>query len=252
MLDRAFGIEFEFMPGESFRYTNKYVERCIDFGAVSRALSEHALYWEMHPDCGGVEIKTRKLFNKDWPEVRKFCTMAEDVLGGGPSIALGTHVHVDVSEFAREKKQLLTSLWMFLEPAILLMVPPNRRDNRWCSPLTTGRYPYSWKGLRDATLATRYCDLPSKLAIGFSGFGTLECRLHESTLKYDTIKPWTHMLQAIVEFSSTVEGTMRLSSLDESTEPMDLLEEILASAWPEDRNKTVMRNLEARCKAHAS
>lgn len=243
MVNRTFGIEFEFGLGEEFlcrggTYTS------INWRRLSSTLRNHNFLWDRHEDCGGIELATPVLRESDWPLVASFCEFARTTLQGTTAGDWGTHVHVSVEDLDGPARLLLTGLWTELEPTLFRLVAPKRRENHWCWPLRLSGY--SWESLRQAALFGRWQELPSKRAIGFSGFDTLECRLHHCSLDVAELEPWTHMLQALVECAS-VESPATLDKLLHLYEdPMDVLTHIVDTYLGCSIGAPVVANLKER------
>jgi len=233
---RRFGIELEFsVPYDGDRYNDGDLcdcdlcldERVHDSGPmaaedIASALSEsgvpcvapgytHAVtpnIWKIVPD-GSLEngwelVSPPMQWDTANVQVRTACEVLQS-LGCRATSNCGLHVHHDVGDMTTRTAAMLARNWDSCRSATERLVERDRIYSEWCR-----REP---PNIRDAqcTIAE---DLPLSEFLYIDGeryrqlnwtcwnsYGTVEVRMHESTLNADTILAWVAYSQSIVEAS---------------------------------------------------
>lgn len=210
---RAFGIEFEFGYGSWDHYypftdndDDSEWEEDIDdevrrFERHLRATSGVDMCgWSVGTDCGGIEVRTPICTDQDWDRIIAVVDAAGD-LGAYEGDEWGTHFHTDIRNLSEPQLHVLTAYWILVEPAMLRLVSTGRAHSGWCNSL--GGHDRAsiatWEDLRQYSL--RYHTFPSKRAISFSCFGTIECRLPACTVDARHMQPWVWLMRGLVDDS---------------------------------------------------
>ncbi len=182
-------------------------------------------------DQRGIEFKTAPLQGQIGEDtLRKCCSLLLDS-GYKVNTSCGTHCHIGIPEAMGDSTELvqerLKNLVLFLtvfEPAVLTLLPKDRRDNSYCCRISDRyavfkdiktlqennfkkekQFDHFWYSTKDET---RLKSVKTSHAVrGRDGFnfnsihhrGTLEVRLHEGTLDADRIIHWVALHSAIVD-----------------------------------------------------
>jgi hypothetical protein len=135
------------------------------------------------------ELVTPKLFGAHgFERIRTLCRVAARA-GADANVTTGLHVHVDAWNCTiRDARHLLT-FWHHIQPVVLMLVPPSRRANSYCKPVTP-----EWvaavnamRSLSSIRQDNRYYNL--NLA-AYGRHGTFEFRLHSGTFNADKVISW--------------------------------------------------------------
>ena len=189
----AFGVEFE-----GFGST---------FGDLENALTEAGLparsegynhetrdHFKLVPDGSirgpnSFEIVTPKLFGADgFAKLRTLCRVVRR-LGGDANVSTGLHVHVDAWNCRIHDARRLLALWQRIQPVVLMLVPPSRRANQFCKPVTPElvRSVDAMRSIAQLGRIDRYWDLNLS---AYAKHGTFEFRLHPGTFNADKVVSW--------------------------------------------------------------
>ena len=137
----------------------------------------------------------------------------------------GLHVHMDMTQLSKAKmKHVLVNfarLWVRLEPLLLAVVPPSRRDNQYCeqvAPFLRGKdlrrlwYGHEYFMARDVKELLnpngKYhtVNFPDEDRL----YHTIEVRLHSGTVEAWKIKRWVKLcLQLLEVCKASWDGKMR-------------------------------------------
>lgn len=189
----AFGVEFE-----GFGSTFQGLERALtEAGLPARSEGynhETRDHFKVVPDgsirgADPFEIVTPKLFGADgFAKLRTLCRVVRR-LGGDANASTGLHVHVDAWNCRIHDARRLLALWHRIQPVVLMLVPPSRRSNQFCKPVTAElvRAVDAMRSIAELRRIDRYWDLNLS---AYAKHGTFEFRLHPGTFNADKVVSW--------------------------------------------------------------
>lgn len=143
-------------------------------------------------DCFGIEIKILTRMS-DTKNLEKLCQWLKDN-DAQVNKSCGLHVHLDVKNSTKHKREKLAETFKALLPAMSKMVSPSRRDNRYCQS-TVSFEKYSAVNL--STIAR---------------YGTIEVRLHNGTTDFAKIYNWISFLQKVKVYGLSCKTVLPHSS----------------------------------------
>ena len=219
---QTFGIEFELTCDEPDAREGAAWQQRAD--ALRAALAErvptapkaeyyvpqdrknHAV-WNVEGDAScGWEVTSRVLFGiEGLREVADACNAIADAagrLGLHVNAKTGTHVHLAWNLDLGALRRLMI-LAAYFEPALMSLVAPSRANNRYCvsvkrrlKRLLDLPSLQAWRE-RFARLRARYLAFnPANL---FSGYGTVEVRLHSGTIEAPKILLWVSLMMRMLD-----------------------------------------------------
>jgi len=278
---RRFGIELEFSvpygsgdpdPDEcdcALCRENYGRERCGQLSAESIASElnaagvpctapgyTHAVYpgtWKIVPD-GSLEngwelVSPPMQWDAANVQVRTACAVLKD-LGCRATSDCGLHVHHDVGDMTTRTAAMLARNWQACQSATERLVERDRLYSEWCR-----RTPRS--------ITNAQCDIAEDLPLSeflyidgeryrqlnwtcWNSYGTVEVRMHESTLDADAILAWVAYSQSIVEASMEcryldsvrdVDGALNQLRIRRAAGPFRTRSKLLSKARPAPRSQ---------------
>jgi hypothetical protein len=170
----------------------------------------HAIFpgsWKIVPDGSlqnGYELVSPPI---QWEVAREQVTTACEVLsrlGCESTSDCGLHVHHDVGDLNVERATLLAHNWNTCQSQSDRLVDPYRINSEWCYPgpsnLIASQCNYSGEVLHHFLGIDGERYRPLNWTCWFN-YGTVEVRMHESTLVADEILAWVAYTQSIIEAS---------------------------------------------------
>ncbi len=121
----------------------------------------------------------------------------------------GLHIHFDAREFNLSTWKRLFKNWINYQNIIDGMLPPSRRENRYCRNLLNGSNITAMFNRIDAARSLiefiriwsdRYFVINTK---SYAIHGTVEFRQHSGTVEFEKIEKWIRLLDGLVKFSQT-------------------------------------------------
>lgn len=222
---RCFGIELEVARNVTI---NRLVDavKLADPKRECRGTSSYCQdsgnnYWHVKFDrsCGsrqgegGWEVASYKASGAK--DLVKISDMGKVLKAAGAQINdnCGYHIHAELADFNSGQAATLVATWMKIEPLIMEMCPPNRRNNIYCRPLRTAK-PCTEKQAQDPTTfwmtvrpngfdnnERRVSLNMANYAMGGAAKRTAELRLPEGTLDPKDIKNWARLFVHFVNFT---------------------------------------------------
>ncbi len=135
------------------------------------------------------ELVTPKLFGAvGFDRIRTLCKIAVRE-GGDANASTGLHVHVDAWNCTIRDARNLLAFWHRIQPVVLLLVPPSRRTNHFCKPVTPALVEavHAMRSVSQLGRIDRYYNL--NLA-AYARHGTFEFRLHSGSFNADKVVSW--------------------------------------------------------------
>src|SRR5690349_7325527 len=181
-MPRRFGIELEHANNMNHMAFASELERrgvTVDHSATGRYSSRGYAGWQVKHDGSiratidhpyQIELVSPPLpFNESGREsVKRAVTIAKQT--GKVNRSCGFHVHVEASDLTPAKFSLLQHFFNSWKKVLLSYVSASRRNNHFCKPMCSARDRYVALNL-----------------VPFSLRGTVEFRLHQSTLNENKI-----------------------------------------------------------------
>lgn len=135
------------------------------------------------------ELVTPKLFGADGFAKLRTLTRVVGQNRGTVNASCGLHVHVDAWNCTIHDARKLIALWLRIQPVVLNLVPPSRRRNTYCKPVTAELVARVNRMRSISQLGTldRYWNLNLS---AFARHGTFEFRLHSGTFNADKVTSW--------------------------------------------------------------
>ncbi len=121
----------------------------------------------------------------------------------------GLNIHFDAREFNLSTWKRLFKNWINYQNIIDGMLPPSRRENRYCRNLLNGSNITAMFNRIDAARSLiefiriwsdRYFVINTK---SYAIHGTVEFRQHSGTVEFEKIEKWIRLLDGLVKFSQT-------------------------------------------------
>jgi hypothetical protein len=189
----AFGVEFEGFGVPAVRLAQALSESGIPTATEGynhstrdhfKVVSDSSIRGE-----SPFELVTPKLFGAHgFERLRTLCRVVARE-GGDANVTTGLHVHVDAWNCTIRDARNLLGLWHRIEPVVLLLVPPSRRANSYCKPVTPALVEAvsAMRSISQLGRIDRYHNL--NLA-AYARHGTFEFRLHSGTFNADKVVSW--------------------------------------------------------------
>lgn len=245
---RRFGIELEFSlsrdvgmcldeeddfdaPAAGHRLTNQmspaFIATRLDHAGVPCEAPgyTHRIepgMWKIVPD-GSVEhgyelVSPPMQWAAAQVQVRAACQVLRD-LGCHSTHDCGLHVHHDVGDMSVTLAPVLAHNWDTCYPQSARLVDPNRQYGDWCKPAPHRRIEqlrtFTGRSVQEFISIDHERYRPLNWTCWFN-YGTVEVRMHESTLDADEILAWVAYTQSIIETSmsgSVIEPTEDFETL---------------------------------------
>lgn len=114
--------------------------------------------------------------------IDKFCRLAQDFK---LDTCCGFHIHLDMSRSDDFERERIAAGFALMEDVWHCFVPSTRRDNRFCYPIqqTDEGFPYNMSNCRQCWLNL----------YALRDHGTIEIRLHSSTLNAEKVGNWAKL-----------------------------------------------------------
>lgn len=138
----------------------------------------------------------------------------------------GLHIHFDARQFNLSTWKRLFKNWINYQNIIDGMLPPSRRENRYCRNLLNGSNITAMFNRIDAARSLiefiriwsdRYFVLNTK---SYAIHGTVEFRQHSGTVEFEKIEKWIRLLDGLVKFSEFgLSDSNTLESMERFLEP---------------------------------
>lgn len=205
--NRRFGVEFEFAT-----YPR------ISWEEMQTFLSDNGYgHWTMTPDGSQFEVKTPILSGANgFKAMKGFLNKIKNGVGAYCTHYDGLHVHHDAPEFIgnRELVNAIVEGWVDNMPEIWAMVAPRRRQHAACPSWgdeeieSLKTISPSWYGGENVS-GEGWISTGSRRDLNIRALarhGTIEIRLHEGNLDYDTVASWVKFGQKFIQ--SVIDGTL--------------------------------------------
>lgn len=183
--------------------------------------------WKIVPDGSvsyGYELVSPPLQWSRSDEVRAACAVLRD-LGCGPHRTCGLHVHHDTGDLTAKTAPILAKNWAACMPHTRRLVDQDRLYSEWCDT-TQERSTNLQCNYEGATLqGFLELDYERYRALNWtcwSGYGTVEVRLHESTTDAEEILAWVAYTQSIVEASMAGRTVTTTETLPEALKQLTI------------------------------
>lgn len=177
---------------------------CVSPGYTHSIIEGH---WKLVPDgslMNGLELVSPPLqWDVAQDQVHTACAVLKE-LGCRSTSDCGLHVHHDVGDLRVSTARMLARNWDMCQSHSNRLVDPDRQYGDWCQPLPP-------------RVAREMCNFEGDQLQHFFGidgeryrplnwtswhsYGTVEVRMHESTLDPDEILSWVAYTQSIIEAS---------------------------------------------------
>ena len=223
--DRMFGIEFEFnIPNlrhirDDYGYNSKHK-------ALRNLLSENGMKdFSVGADGSEFEVRTPPLSGPNgFKRVKNFLDLVTSIGGRASLNSDGLHVHHDAPEFVGNMPRIIRIVenWVENQDEIFKLVNSRRHYYGPCPAWNED----DLNTLRESdTLTSGYYGRKNLNIMALNRHGTIEIRLHEGTLDYETVFSWVRFGQAFI--AKALDETSNV--LDRATSPSDLLRKIKVS-----------------------
>lgn len=218
---RRFGIELEMDNNVSNADLARTISK-VDHNHTVKTSAEYTHdynndYWHVKfdrscssvPKEGGWEVSSYVC--SDWREIANLCAVAEALKNIGAKVNdnCAYHIHGEVLDFNSHQIAALVAWFTKIETILCEMVPPNRRDNKYCR-LISRRYNIDrsryyepaqfWSLVRPRTfsnperrLSLNMCNYMQQLR------RTVELRLPEGTLDKAEIRNWIRFFLRFID-----------------------------------------------------
>ena len=223
-----------------------------------KAVSEEQMFKDRRYTA---EIVTPKLYGEEGlEELKSKLTELTSEFDGQILVnqSCGLHVHHDLNDMFEESgngkgmvKELLESELAKAQESIYSLITPDRRDNVYCPRLSISKDNVKQPELSALSPGGERIRRPRPGFNLFTGFGTIEFRMHEATLDVETIVQWVKMTHHLVDEIVKKIYSDRIQAVDhlQTTLDMMLLEKIRKLETEEDLQKA-QEEIESFMKAH--
>ena len=202
---RRFGFELEFTGNSTSRDKLKRAVETVK-GEVARVMDfsrQHDnAFWACKTDSTcGFEVASRVLLTSDDLKQALRVTRAIAKSGAKVSTNCGFHVHIEVTDYNRNKLARLVNWWVKMERFIMDLMEPSRKDNNFCQRLGQfykGNRRYATDELLEPISHERCYALNVQ---HFKQRKTIEFRVAHGTNDFVDVKNWVRFLLVLVEFA---------------------------------------------------
>ena len=135
------------------------------------------------------ELVSPKLFGAEgFEKVSTLCRTVQQNHGDA-NASCGLHVHVDAFNCRIADARRLVALWHRIQPVVQFLVPPSRRNNQFCKPVTPELVARvkAMRSVNELGRLDRYCQLNLS---AFGRHGTFEYRIHGGTFNASKVQSW--------------------------------------------------------------
>lgn len=185
---RTVGVEIEHQSRISFSGMAASLQNVglqVDHSATGQYYSRGQYHgWQAKSDGSigrtGIELVSPPLTLDDMEtQLRTALNVAKQ--HGSVDRRCGLHVHVYAGDLTPAQIEKLKSFWLAIEGVVFSFVAPSRRNNSYCGRGVNGRGAINFGPL--------------------SMYGTVEFRVHQSTLNFTKVMNWIRFCYRIVEFA---------------------------------------------------
>lgn len=220
ILSRKFGVEIEAYGVEMTKLTEALTAAGIQCKEAGRRTDNTSGWWKATFDSSingtnDFEIVSPILEGEAGLEMLKTVCQVLVSLKAKVNKSCGLHIHFDARRFDIGTWKRLFKNWINYQEIIDGMLPPSRRQNRYCNNLLMGKGKATVFSQIDAASdfkafskiwSNRYFTINTK---SFAVHGTVEFRQHSGTVEFEKIEKWIRILDGLVKFSQ-----FRLSDSD--------------------------------------
>lgn len=212
ILSRKFGVEIEAYGVEMTTLTEALTAAGIQCKEAGRRTDNTSGWWKATFDSSingtnDFEIVSPILEGEAGLEMLKTVCQVLVSLKAKVNKSCGLHIHFDARGFYLDTWKRLFKNWINYQEIIDGMLPPSRRQNRYCNNLLMGK---SKAAIFSKIDAASNFDLFSRIWNGryftintksYAVHGTVEFRQHSGTVEFEKIEKWIRMLDGLVKFS---------------------------------------------------
>ena len=142
---------------------------------------------------------------------------------GRVDVSTGQHMHIDSRDLDWYHRLLLTAVVKMIEPHLFAMLPPSRKNSRYCRPVGQAWWQFNNIRNRSDFMAfwyhdTRYSDnryndkrydgLNMHTGLRESGTGSIEIRYHSGTLNPEKMRAWAIFWTCLVDYTKEIANEM--------------------------------------------
>ena len=200
--ERRFGVEIECKRAGQFDVQREFTLRGLTLVIEGYNHSTRS-HWKIVPDGsvhGGFEVVSPPLAGEaGMEELRKAC---EALAAAGAKIdrECGLHVHHDAPDMTPGHVARLLSLYAANQANIDAVMPPSRRQNRFCWPWSASRLERAHNArtigeMHGYDSQDRYYTVN---VASFQRHGTIEFRQHSGSIEFAKISRWVRLGQAMI------------------------------------------------------
>ena len=212
---RRFGIELEMVAPEAMARTggplNAAKSVLQDAGIMSRTNTHYGRNyseWQVKPDGSiqpydrGAEVVSRILpaLESSYDEVHRAVSALNNA-GFGINRTCGFHVHVSVADLSMPVRQLVLLRYAQIQNQINCTVPPSRRNNNFCQPLSADQQrqlaSYIDSGSNSLPQVGRYC-VTNMAWLSQGDNSRIEFRQAAGTCNASKVVGWVRFLQDMI------------------------------------------------------
>lgn len=154
-----------------------------------------------------------------WREIGIVSDTIKREADGYVDVTCGQHMHFDARDLDWYHRVVIASIVKTIEPHLYSMLPPSRRSNRYCQPMSQSFYEASSVRNRDDFVdywydTSRYTDsrwndkryygLNMHPGIREDGIGTIEIRYHNGTLNKTKMRAWAIFWTTLIDYAKEI------------------------------------------------
>lgn len=160
-----------------------------------------------------------------WKEIQIVTDTIKDY-GGKVDASCGQHMHFDSRDLDWYHRIVLSAYVKAIEPHLYTMLPPSRRNSRYCLPMSQSWSSFSLVNNRDTFIEfwydthrysdsrwneKRYFGLNMHPGLRDSGIGSIEVRYHSGTLNPTKMRAWAIFWTSLIDYTKEIANELYAS-----------------------------------------
>ena len=228
---RHVGIEIEHYNSLDDSYE---IGHMINNTLMSKVNPEYRVHYEHSRDTSGqdgslnraqegfvgseVDMKPRR-GDYLWREIAIITDTIKREADGYVDVSCGQHMHFDARDLDWYHRVVIAGIVKTIEPHLCSMLPPSRRNNRYCQPMSQAFYELNNVRDRDDFIdywydTNRYSDsrwndkryygLNMHPGLREDGIGSIEIRYHNGTLNKTKMRAWAIFWTTLIDYAKEI------------------------------------------------